>query len=139
MLCYSCGNNVKDKVFSQFDPDKPDTKANKERFNEFVGVELTEDVKNIYCFDDAIGIDADYQFAFNCDSATIKRIIEKQHLERDSLTTDYGFGMQNDFPWWDKQKIATLPLYSWNKDEQYFKYLWYDSNEQKAYYFEFDL
>jgi hypothetical protein len=127
-----------DRVAPHFDAYEPDTKFNKERFRDFLQVELTPDIRNIYCFDDAIGIDADYQFGFNCDTSTARRIIEKHGLTLDTVTTDYGFGMQHDFEWWDKTKIEKLALYSWQGD-QYFKYFWYDTAEQKAYFFDFDL
>ena len=58
-------DRVIDKVFPPFDYDKPDTKNNKERFADFLKIEITPDIKDIYCFDDAIGIDADYMFSFN--------------------------------------------------------------------------
>lgn len=128
-----------DKAFPHFDAYKPDTKYNKERFADFLQVELTPDVKNIYCFDDAIGPDADYQFSFNCDTATVRRIIEKHGLRLDKETTDYAFGLQNDFEWWDKKKIAQLDLYSWKGEQEYYQYFWYDKKEQKAYYFDFDM
>jgi hypothetical protein len=128
-----------DNVIPHFDAYKPDTKFNKERFQEFLQIELTSDVKNIYCFGDAIGIDADYQFGFNCDPATAQRIMVKHQLQPDNTTTDYAFGIQNDYAWWDKSKIEKLELHSWQGDHRYFKYFWYDKSEQKAYYFEFDM
>jgi hypothetical protein len=128
-----------DKVVPHFDAYKPDTKFNKERFTDFLKVDLSPDIKNIYCFDDAIGIDADYMFSFNCDTTTARRIIEKHQLKLDKETTDYAFGLQHDFEWWDKKKIEKLDLYSWQGDHQYFKYFWYDKTEQKAYYFDFDM
>ncbi len=131
--------SIIDKVNPYFDAYNPDTKYNKKRFADFIQVELTPDVKNIYCFDDAIGIDADYQFSFNCDTATARKIIEKHQLKPDKETTDYAFGLQNDFEWWDKKKIEALDLYSWQGDNQYFKYFWYDETEQKAYFFDFDM
>lgn len=128
-----------DKVLPHFDAYNPDTKYNKKRFKDFLQVELTADIKNIYCFDDAIGIDADYMFSFNCDTTTARKIIEKHHLKIEKTRTDYAFGLQHDFEWWDKNKIEKLTLYSWQGDHQYFKYFWYDNTEQKAYYFDFDL
>lgn len=128
-----------DKVVPHFDAYKPDTKFNKERFIDFLKVDLTPDIKNIYCFDDAIGIDADYMFSFNCDTTTARKIIEKHQLKLDKETADYAFGLQHDFDWWDKKKIVNLDLYSWQGDHQYFKYFWYDKTEQKAYYFDFDM
>lgn len=122
-----------------FDHDKPDTNNNKDRLQEFLKIEITSDIHNIYCFDDAVGIDADYQFAFNCNPTTANKIIRINGLKRDTLNTDYGFGMQNDFRWWDKNKIASLPLYSWKGENEYYKYFWYDPVEQKAYFFDFDM
>lgn len=132
-------NELADKIAPHFDAYKPDTKFNKERFLDFLQVDLTPDVRNIYCYDDAIGIDADYQFAFDCDTATVRRIIEKHGLVRASETSDDGFGLQNDFDWWDKKKIEQLDLYSREGSHQHFQYFWYDQKEQKAYYFDFDL
>ncbi len=130
--------DLTDKVIPHFDAYHPDTKFNKERFKEFIKVELTRDIKNIYCFDDPIGIDADFQFSFNCDSSTARRIIEKHELTLDKETTDYAFGLQNDFPWWDKKKIKKLDLYSKKSERNFCQYFWYDTKEKKAYYFDFD-
>ena len=128
-----------DKVVPQFDAYKPDTKFNKERFKDFLQVELSPDINTIYCFDDAIGIDADYMFSFHCDTNTVNKIIVKHQLTRNKTTSDYAFGLQHDLDWWDKKRIQTLDLYSWEGDHRYFKYFWYDNTEQKAYYFEFDM
>jgi hypothetical protein len=57
-----------DKVFPPFDYNQPDTDNNKSRFRDFIQIELSEDIKNIYCFDDTIGIDSDYMFAFHCNT-----------------------------------------------------------------------
>ena len=130
---------VVDKVFPPFDHDQPDTENNKIRFRDFIQVELSPDVRNIYCFDDAISIDADYMFAFNCADSTSEKIIQKHQLRPEGIVQNNGFGMQHDFPWWDKKRIATLPKYSWNSNERYFKHFWYDRENQQAYYFEFDL
>lgn len=131
--------DLADKVVPHFDAYTADTKYNKERFRDFLQVDLTPDIKNIYCFADAIGIDAGYQFAFSCDQSTAERIIQKHQLRLDSKTTDFAFGLQYDFDWWDKTKIEKLKLYSWEGEHQYYKYFWYDQKEQKAYYFDFDM
>lgn len=127
------------KVIPKFDAYKPDTKYNKERFKEFLQIDLTEDINNIYCFGDFIGIDSGYQFSFNCDSSTAERIIEKHHLTLNNENTDFAFGLQSDFKWWNKKKIEKLKLYSWEGEHRYYKYFWYDKNEHKAYYFDFDM
>ena len=63
-----------DKISPKFDAYHPDTEFNKKRFKDFLKVALSPDIKNIYCFDDAIGIDADYQFSFNCNKSTAELI-----------------------------------------------------------------
>lgn len=130
---------VVDKVYPPFDHDKPDTDNNKKRFKDFLKVDITPDVKNILCFDDAIGIDADYMFAFNCDSLTSRKIIEVHNLVLDTINSDNGFGIQHDFEWWDKKRIEKLQKYSWTNGNQYYKFYWYDKDNQKAYFFDFDI
>lgn len=131
--------NVIEKLVPKFDAFEADTKNNKKRFSDFLQVALSPDVKNIYCFADNIGIDSDYQFSFNCDSSTVRRIIAKHNLTLDNETTDFAFSLQDDFIWWDKKKIAKLKLYSWSGEHEYFKYFWYDASDQKAYFFDFDM
>ncbi len=130
---------VVNKIFPPFDHDKPDTENNKKRFADFLKVEITPDIKNIYCFDDAIGINADYMFAFNCNSTTSEQIIKTHNLTVDTLNLDNGFGMQHDFEWWDKYRIENLQKYSWTNGHQYFKYYWYDIENEKGYFFDFTM
>ncbi len=130
---------VIDKAYPPFDHDQPDTENNKKRFQDFLNVKITKDVKNIYCFDDAIGIDADYMFAFNCSPETSNEIIEANQLTIDSLDSNNGFGLQHDFEWWDKNRIRTLQKYSWTNGSQHVKYYWYDKENEKAYFFDFDM
>ena len=126
-------------VFPPFDHDEPDSENNKARFTDFMQIEITPDVKNIYCFDDAIRIDQDYMFAFHCNDETSKRIIEKHDLKLDEVNTDNGFLMQHDFEWWNKERIAQLDKYSWTNNKGYSKYYWYDPEKRKAYFFEFTM
>lgn len=131
---------IVNKIYPPFDHDQPDTENNKQRFSDFLQIEITPDIRNIYCFDDAIGLDADYMFAFNCNFYTSQKIIETHQLKLDSVNSDNGFGLQHDFEWWDKERLAQLDKYIWTDESQrYFKYYWYDSVNEKAYFFEFDL
>jgi hypothetical protein len=127
------------KVIPQFDANTADTKFNKERFKEFLKIDLTADIKSIYCFDDRIGINADFQFSFNCNASTVAKIIEKHHLKLDTQNENLAFGLQTEFNWWQKAKIKKLKLYSWTNGQNYFKYFWYDEREKKAYFFDFDV
>ena len=133
---------VMDNAFPKFDSETPDTKSNKKHFREFLKINITPDIKNIYCFDDAIGQDADYMFSFNCDSLTTKKIIELHELKKDSTTGNNPESLQHDFFWWDKKKIQNLESYSWssnNEGKNVHKLFWYDKPNQQAYYFEYDL
>lgn len=127
------------EIYPPFDHDKPDTENNKQRFRDFIKVEITPDVKNIYCFDDAIGIDSDYMFSFNCSPATSQKIINVHKLTLDTLNSDNGFMMQNDFDWWERERIQDLQKYSWTDGNRFFKFYWYDEEQKKAYYFDFDM
>lgn len=138
-------NHSLENVFPTFDSDKSDTENNKKHFRNFLNVEITPDVKNIYCFDDAIGADVDYMFAFNCDSMTIKRIIEVNELVKDSIPGGNQEGLQHDFFWWDKERINELIGYKRTTSDgregakTYNRILWYDESNGKAYYFEYSL
>lgn len=130
---------IKDEISPSFDSNKADTKNNKNRFSDFLKIEITKDIKNIFCSDNAIGIDASYQFAFNCNYTTFKKIINKHKLKLDIDKSVPSFGIQHEFKWWQIKKIEKLKLYSWTDNKQYFKNFWYDSVEQKAYFFDYDM
>ncbi len=131
--------DIGDKIIARFDAYEPDTRFNKKRFYEFFSFYPTQDVKNIYCHADELGIDHDYQFAFNCDTATITKIISYLNLTKSEQPDNFSSGLWNDFPWWDSTKITTLkPYWTKGKHETY-RYLWYDTSGQKAYYFTFDM
>jgi hypothetical protein len=125
-----------DKVMPRFDSYTPDTKYNKERFAEFINVPLTPDVKNIYCYDESIGIDASYQFAFNCDSSTAQKIIETHQLKPDS---EKKSGISREFDWWNVKKIEQLDCYTREEEQRFFTHFWYDEAEHKAYFNTYDL
>lgn len=132
--------DLADKVHPHFDAYKADTKYNKLRFNDFLKVPITDDVKNIYCFDDAIGIDADYQFSFSCSKETADKIIATHEMKLIPSKNDFAFGLQTEFDWWKLEDIKKLnPHIYQSEDEQYFKYFWYDTKKGKAYFFDFDM
>lgn len=132
-----------DMVFPTFDPYEADTEVNKERFRDFLQVELTPDIHNIYCYADQMGIDAKYQFGFYCDSNSVSRIIDKHSLKPIQSDTSLVFpdpkGLQTAFDWWEIDKVNQLPTLAWTDGGQYFKYFWYDKSVSKAYYMEFDM
>lgn len=135
----SKSKDLVDKVFPQFDSDKADTKYNKKRFEEYLEVKLTPDIKEIYCFGDFLGIDYKVLFSFTCDSTTIQRIIDKKKLKLTNENNDNGLLFMDDFNWWDKDKIETIRPFKNGKENEIWYYLWYDKDSKKAYYEEFSL
>ena len=132
-------NEAVDKVVPTFDSYNPDTKFNKKRFEEFFDFAPTSDVKNIYCFDDQIGIDSKFIFSFKCDDSTKNRIVKHLNLTKSNKPDNYSSGLWQSFPWWDSAKIVTLNPY-WSKSEKgYYKYLWFDKTKQMLYYIDFDM
>ena len=133
---------VAGKIFPPFNSDTPDTESNRKNFRRFLNTEVTPDVKNLYCFDDATGADADYMFAFNCDSVTAKNLIATNNLKKDTTVGNNPEGLQHNFPWWNKKRIRELQSYSFNSSEKgkgFHKLFWYDGEARKAYYFEYSL
>lgn len=131
--------NLSDKIIARYDPYNPDTKFNKKRFSEFFMFDPTPDVKNIYCYADEMGIDHDYQFAFNCDTTTINKIISNLNLKKGIIDNNFGRGFWHKFLWWDSSKVETLKPFSKKGKHETYWYLWYDKLRKKAYYFSFDM
>lgn len=136
------GKQVKrtiDKVYPPFDHDKPDTENNKKRFKDFIKIEITPDVSGIYCFDNAIGINSSYMVSFKCNPETSNKIIKTHGFILDKSKTSNGFGLQHDIEWWDKKRISQLNKYVWTDGRKFHKYYWYDTENGKAYFFDFDM
>ncbi|MDU1892913.1 MAG: hypothetical protein E6767_19710 [Dysgonomonas sp.] len=121
-----------------FDHDKADTKNNKGKFKDYLKVDLTPDVKDIYCFGDFIGIDSSVYFSFTCDSTTIQRIIDRNNLVL-SDSYDRGLSLNYNFTWWDEEKIAKIRPYKTDEGGNLIQYLWYDKENKKAYYQKFSI
>lgn len=86
-----------------------------------------------------MGIDQDYQFAFNCDTATVSRIVSRLKLTKKDQADNFSSGLWHNYQWWDSSTIETLVPYHKKGEHQTYWYLWYDSSKWKAYYFEFDM
>lgn len=122
-----------------FDSNKPDTGNNHFHYEQLLGVKITPDVKNLYSFGDEIGIDASYYLAFECNIETAKRILTSNSLIKD---TEKGNLLIGGFKqkWWNETEIDTLTRYLFTNDTRtYFKYFWYNENNQHAYFLDFDL
>lgn len=132
-------NDARDKVFPIFNAGEPDTKYNKKRFEEYLEVPVTGDVKNIYCYGDFIGIDYKVLFSFSCDSVTIRHIIEKKEMAPDNDDHYSRLFFNVELPWWNQQEIDTLRPFKKGTEGELWQYLWYNKNEKRAYYEEFSL
>jgi hypothetical protein len=135
----SKSKDLYDKISPQFDYDKADTKYNKKRFAEYLEIELTPDITNIYCYGDFLGADYKVLFSFSCDFSTVQKIIKQQGMALTSDSNDDGLWFLDKFKWWDKDKIKELRAYKVGKEYEYWHYLWYDKDNKKAYYEEFSL
>ncbi|RYE58250.1 MAG: hypothetical protein EOP48_03955 [Sphingobacteriales bacterium] len=128
-----------DKLIPTFDSYNPDTKYNKKRFSEFFGMAPSKDVSNIYCYNDQMGIDSKFQFAFRCDTTTRSRIVEFLGLSPERMPDNSSRGLWTTFKWWDSSKIETLVPYSFKIEDTYYRYLWYDDSANTVYYLDFDM
>jgi hypothetical protein len=132
-------SDKKDKLFPAYDSGKPDTESNRKRFKEHLQVAVSEDVKDIYTYGDFLGVDYKVLIAFTCDTSTIARIVQAQGLELSQQDMDTGLFFLDELPWWDKKIIENIRPYKQGKEYEYWKYLWYDVKNKKAYYEEFSL
>lgn len=128
-----------DNVFPIFDSYQPDTKFNKKRFYDFFGFAPTPDVKNIYCFNDQIGIDSKFLFSFTCNENSVFSIVRHLNLTKSDKPDNSSIGLWQRFSWWDSTKIVTLNPYVRNDSSRFYIYLWYDKDQQKAWYIDFDM
>jgi hypothetical protein len=55
------------------------------------------------------------------------------------VETDDGLGFTEEIPWGDRDKIESLQPYKIGKEDEYWKYLWYDTKTNQAFYEEFSL
>jgi hypothetical protein len=128
-----------DKVFPIYNSSKPDTDNNKKRFKEHLKIELTEDINNIYTHGDFLGIDYKVLISFNCDTATVSRIIKAKSMNLSLADHDNGLIFISEFPWWNEKVIEKIKPYKVGKEYEYWQYLWYDRKSKTAYYEEFSL
>jgi hypothetical protein len=128
-----------DKVFPTYDNGKPDTESNKKRFKEYLQVELTDDVRNIYAYGDFLGADYKVLISFSCDKSTIEKIISIKKMQLTTSKDDDGLFFLDEFKWWDKDKIELLEPYKVGKEAEYWQYLWYDKKNNTAFYEEYSL
>ena len=128
--------DLSDKVLAKFDPIHPDTRFNKKRFIEFFGFSPTQDVRELYCYSDRLGIDASYYFSFKCHERTVHRIKEALKLTNDSTSSGLN-GFDLKYSWWDNDRIDTIKPLT-RQDGSVYWYLWYDKENEKVYFLTFD-
>ena len=116
-------NDRKDKLvenlFPMFDKSNPDSESNKKRFKEYLKVELSKDIKNIYTFGDFIGIDYKVLISFNCDTATLNKIVSTKEMLVSTTKNDEGLLFLEEYPWWNKKVIAKIIPFKVGKEYEY--------------------
>ncbi len=131
--------DLSDKIFPIFDSETSNTKYNKERFNEYMEIELTDDIDSIYSFGDFLGSDYKILISFKCAPKTIDKIVKAKNMKLSEDAKDNGLLFSGEFKWWDKDVIEKIqPYVRIDKSGDRF-YLWYNMNTQKAYYEQFSL
>lgn len=127
------------KLFTKYNHDKADTKANRKIFADFFGFPVTPDVHNLYAYADELGIDASYYLAFDCNDSTIKKITQKLHLQAGTKESNFEGGL-NSSPmlfWWDTAFLNNTKPFLRQEKSRYW-HLWYDKPNKKAYFLTFD-
>lgn len=89
--------DVEDKIVTHYDAFNPDTRFNKQRFQDLFGFTPTADVKELYCHADEMGIDHDYQFSFSCDTSTVSKIVSRLKLTMADKPDNFSSGLWHSF------------------------------------------
>lgn len=125
-------------LLAEYDFDKPDTKANKERFEDYLKTPINSNVKDVYCYADFMGADHTIQMTFTCDTATLSKIIYASQLSKGDEDIQ-GRNLAREFDWWNEKAIDSIRPFKSVQAYELHKYLWFDSASGKAYYLEFSL
>ncbi|MGC4103826.1 hypothetical protein [Ferruginibacter sp.] len=124
-------------LFVDYDIDKPDTKSNRERFKDYLKIDINENVKEVFCYADFLGADYKIQMSFKCDTATVNKIISVNKLYKQDFRG--GRNLDNQFPWWNEKRIDSIRPYIMSIEDELYKFLWFDPQSGKAYYLEYSL
>ena len=123
---------------ADYNHDKADTPANKKGFARRLGQQPAADVKGIYFYADGMGADCWSQLRFECSQKTHDSLVHSLSLT-DAVKLE-GHLRGRDFPWWNAEAVAALPLH-WkvNAKGDYYQLLWYDSAKEEAFFLEFSI
>lgn len=130
-----------DDLFNVYDSYHPDTELNLKRFKQHFGIDAGKDVKNLYGYGDFMGADYTVLLAFQCDTSTLRKIIETQKMTRVADQHDQGFAnlASLQLTWWPADTITRIRPYKVGQESVYWHYLWYDSTKKQVYYKEYSL
>lgn len=118
---------------TDYDPDTPDTPANRKVFESKIGFEPPSTVSDIYAFADEWAGDAAYQLSFKTDRATIDRIVATRELKPWDQPYDTPTPLY-EFPWFKASDIENLTPWYFEREADYGEYLWYDPERGQAWY-----
>ena len=122
------------------DPKHPDTRHNRNMFEQLTRTKLSPGVKEIYGFSHDFDIDPFYCLGFRATPEAVARIVKKLDLQKQpesSAETCIDRQLIN-VPWWDREERRRSELYSMNdkKMEMVFS-LWYDPETGKCQFLAF--
>jgi len=121
-------------------PYTADTRRNRLRFHSCFDTLVVPDAKNIYCFNDYLGADFTLMFSFNCDTASLARIIRREGLVKGPGKFDSpGLEGSWDFVWWNKAQLDRMIPFVREYEAGGGTYLWYDTLNQRATYQQYSL
>ncbi len=119
---------------SDYDWDKPDSKANRAGFESHFGFKPQKDVTNVYFFADEWGGDASYWFAFSAPREVIDKIIQKWKLTSVEKNSDnYTPPVTEALVWWNLEERKKSLRYEFRDEAKEIEcHLWYDPETQKC-------
>ncbi|MCT4615490.1 MAG: hypothetical protein N4A49_11515 [Marinifilaceae bacterium] len=110
--------------------------AEERKFKEFFKINMSRDIKNILYNIDIDGAAHTYMFAFECNEETCQKIILSQNLSSIDKNKLVGISVNHNLSWWNQELISNLPLYTDVDSTKSQKYLWYDGDNKKAYFYQ---
>ncbi len=124
--------------FFGIDYNTPDCYGNNAMFKKtFIMESIPENVSNIRCYTDHLGIDFSEEISFECDSATASKIIFNFQLKKQEYVPNFGRFIYKSL----SKEIDTLSGYTDYKLKDHSPYhsFWYNSTNSHAYFLTYSL
>ena len=120
---------------SDYDPQTPDTKANRRAFRMMTGVAPDADITGIYAYaDEFSGMDPLYCMAFTATADAVARVVRSLDMvPAESSFWHENFSVPSSVVWWDAEARQTSQLFvAENKAAKTRSYLWHHRQTGKC-------